>query len=78
MASLKAPSVPKLKAPKVGIAPKVKPPVIKGAPAAKIKAAPVMKKVNLPNGSLGQRALAKAAAGASHVSGKRNPNYPTR
>lgn len=77
MASLKAPSVPKLKAPKVGVAPKVKPPVIKGAPAAKIKAAPVMKKMSLSSGLTGQRELAKAAAGASYVRGKRNPNFPT-
>lgn len=78
MASLKAPTVPKLKVAKPVSLPKVKPAIVKGAPVAKIKPPQTMKTTRLSSPAFGaQKALAKAAAGASYVRGKRNPNYPT-
>lgn len=78
MAVKAAPTLPKLKAPKMPALPKLKPPVIKGPPVAKIKPSPVFKQARIPTDPYAPRkALARAAAGASAVSGKRNPNYPT-
>lgn len=64
--------------------PKLTEPTIKGPGVPKLKAPGVQKIPTLESLSVRARrgltpkvALAKAAAGASSTSGKRNPNYPT-
>ena len=85
MAVKNAGTLPKLKLPAAPKAPKPAAPVIKGPPVAKFKAPGVAKIPTLESLSVQARrgltpkvALAKAAAGASSTSSKRNPNYPTR
>lgn len=84
MAVKAAPTLPKFRLPKAPPTPKPKPLVVKGALPAKIKPPALPRTPSLMTlktmsyrGLAPQKQLAKAAAGASAVSGKRNPFYPT-
>ena len=76
IAKFKVAAIPKM--------PKLTEPVIKGPPVAKFKAPSAFKIPSLPSLTVQARRgltpklqLAKAAAGASATTSKRNPNYPT-
>lgn len=84
MATKNAGSVPKFHLTKGPTPPKLTEPVIKGPGVPKLKAAPTQKSVTLPSLTVQARrgltpkvVLAKAAAGSSANTSKRNSYYPT-
>ena len=84
MAVKGASTLPKIKLAAMPKAPKLSSPVIKGPPVARFKTPGVAKIPSLPSLSVQARRglgpkveLAKAAAGTSTTTRKRNPNYPT-